>query len=68
MVVGGTGVNVSLPWYPGAPNAEIEPMFGNLGACVNDMFMGLFGSDVGMTMRAGRNTGTHASGVRGFCM
>jgi hypothetical protein len=34
---------------PAAPGVEVKPMFGNLGAFVNGtMFMGLFGSDVGV--------------------
>jgi hypothetical protein len=36
---------------PDAPGVEIKPMFGNLGAFVNgNMFMGLFGSDVGVKL------------------
>ena len=36
---------------PQAPHVEIKPMFGNLGAFVNgNMFMGLFGSDVGIKL------------------
>ena len=36
---------------PDAPHVEIKPMFGNLGAFVNgNMFMGLFGSDVGIKL------------------
>src|SRR5215467_14083949 len=36
---------------PEAPHVEIKPMFGNLGAFVNgNMFMGLFGSDVGIKL------------------
>src|SRR5690349_24427979 len=36
---------------PDAPQVEIKPMFGNLGAFVNgNMFMGLFGSDVGLKL------------------
>ena len=36
---------------PDAPQVEIKPMFGNLGAFVNgNMFMGLFGSDVGIKL------------------
>src|SRR5207342_2946046 len=36
---------------PRAPDVEIKPMFGNLGAFVNgNMFMGLFGSDVGIKL------------------
>ena len=33
------------------PEVEVKPMFGNLGAFVNgNMFMGLFGSDVGIKL------------------
>jgi len=36
---------------PDAPHVEVKPMFGNLGAFVNgNMFMGLFGSDVGIKL------------------
>jgi len=36
---------------PDAPRVQIKPMFGNLGAFVNgNMFMGLFGSDVGIKL------------------
>jgi TfoX/Sxy family transcriptional regulator of competence genes len=36
---------------PEAPGVEVRPMFGNLGAFVNgNMFMGLFGSDVGLKL------------------
>ena len=36
---------------PDAPDVEVKPMFGNLGAFVNgNMFMGLFGSDVGLKL------------------
>jgi TfoX/Sxy family transcriptional regulator of competence genes len=36
---------------PDEPNVESKPMFGNLGAFVNgNMFMGLFGSDVGVKL------------------
>lgn len=35
---------------PDDTGVEIKPMFGNLGAFVNgNMFMGLFGSDVGLS-------------------
>ena len=38
---------------PDAPHVEIKPMFGNLGAFVNgNMFMGLFGADVGVKLNA----------------
>lgn len=34
---------------PEAPNVEVKPMFGNLGAFVNgNMFAGLFGSSIGV--------------------
>jgi TfoX/Sxy family transcriptional regulator of competence genes len=40
---------------PAAPNVEVKPMFGNLGAFVNgNMFMGLFGADVGVRLPADR--------------
>jgi TfoX/Sxy family transcriptional regulator of competence genes len=36
---------------PDRPGVEVKPMFGNLGAFVNgNMFMGLFGSDVGVKL------------------
>ncbi|MGN6689108.1 MAG: TfoX/Sxy family protein [Actinomycetales bacterium] len=36
---------------PDDTGVEIKPMFGNLGAFVNgNMFMGLFGSDVGLKL------------------
>jgi hypothetical protein len=36
---------------PDHPAVEIKPMFGNLGAFVNgNMFMGLFGPDVGVKL------------------
>ncbi len=36
---------------PDAPGVEVKPMFGNLGAFVNgNMFMGLFGPDVGIRL------------------
>ena len=36
---------------PDAPNVEVKPMFGNLGAFVNgNMFAGLFGSDIGLKL------------------
>ena len=36
---------------PDEPGVEIKPMFGNLGAFVNgNMFMGLFGGDVGVRL------------------
>ena len=36
---------------PEEPGVEVKPMFGNLGAFVNgNMFMGLFGADVGVKL------------------
>jgi len=36
---------------PDDPRVEVKPMFGNLGAFVNgNMFMGLFGADVGIKL------------------
>ena len=36
---------------PDADGVEVKPMFGNLGAFVNgNMFMGLFGADVGLKL------------------
>src|SRR5215210_6962921 len=36
---------------PTESNVEVKPMFGNLGAFVNgNMFMGLFGSDIGVKL------------------
>jgi TfoX/Sxy family transcriptional regulator of competence genes len=38
---------------PDDPRVTVKPMFGNLGAFVNgNMFMGLFGSDVGVKLAA----------------
>ena len=36
---------------PSESNVDVKPMFGNLGAFVNgNMFMGLFGSDIGVKL------------------
>ena len=36
---------------PDEPNVEVKPMFGNLGAFVNgNMFMGIFGPQVGLKL------------------
>ncbi len=36
---------------PEQPGVEVKPMFGNLGAFANgNMFMGLFGADVGLKL------------------
>jgi len=38
---------------PDDPRVEVKPMFGNLGAFVNgNMFMGLFGPDIGLKLSA----------------
>jgi TfoX/Sxy family transcriptional regulator of competence genes len=38
---------------PDDPRVEVKPMFGNLGGFVNgNMFMGLFGSDIGVKLPA----------------
>lgn len=38
---------------PDDPRVEVKPMFGNLGAFVNgNMFMGLFGSQIGVKLAA----------------
>jgi TfoX/Sxy family transcriptional regulator of competence genes len=40
-----------LAMVPDDPRVEVKPMFGNLGAFVNgNMFMGLFGSDIGLKL------------------
>ena len=42
---------------PDDPRVEVRPMFGNLGAFVNgNMFMGLFGADVGVKLAPGDAT------------
>jgi len=39
---------------PDDPRVEVKPMFGNLGAFVNgNMFMGLFGSAIGVKLARG---------------
>ena len=49
---------------PDDPRVEIKPMFGNLGGFVNgNMFMGLFGADIGVKLDdAGRQTVTAQGG------
>ncbi len=42
---------------PDAPGVEVKPMFGNLGAFVNgNMFMGLFGADIGIKLPEAERT------------
>ena len=54
---------------PEDPRVEVKPMFGNLGAFVNgNMFMGLFGADVGVKLEAPdleRLTTEHGAGPFG---
>jgi TfoX/Sxy family transcriptional regulator of competence genes len=49
---------------PDDTRVEVKPMFGNLGAFVNgNMFMGLFGSDIGVKLTAAdQETLLHAGG------
>lgn len=48
---------------PPDPHVEVRPMFGNLGAFVNgNMFAGLFGSDVGVKLRAADQDALRAQG------
>ena len=60
-VIGGATMQIPKPTdadrerfhslVPEAPGVETKPMFGNLGAYVNgNMFMGLFGADVGVKL------------------
>ncbi len=48
---------------PDDPRVEVKPMFGNLGAFVNgNMFMGLFGADVGVKLEAADREALTAAG------
>jgi TfoX/Sxy family transcriptional regulator of competence genes len=48
---------------PEDPRVEVKPMFGNLGAFVNgNMFMGLFGSDIGVKVSSTDEERLRASG------
>jgi TfoX/Sxy family transcriptional regulator of competence genes len=48
---------------PDDPRVEVRPMFGNLGAFVNgNMFMGLFGSAIGLSLPADRAEALRAAG------
>src|SRR5258708_34812497 len=43
-----------LDLVPDDPRVEVKPMFGNLGAFVTgNMFMGLFGADIGVKLPEG---------------
>jgi TfoX/Sxy family transcriptional regulator of competence genes len=48
---------------PDDPRVEVKPMFGNLGAFVNgNMFMGLFGAQVGLKLDEGDRATLAAEG------
>ena len=48
---------------PDGPDVEVKPMFGNLGAFVNgNMFMGLFGSDIGVKVSSADEERLRAAG------
>ena len=52
---------------PTDPRVVIKPMFGNLGAFVQgNMFMGLFGSDVGVNLSATDQAEVRAAGGSSF--
>jgi TfoX/Sxy family transcriptional regulator of competence genes len=52
---------------PEDPRVEIKPMFGNLGAFVQgNMFMGLFGSDIGVKLTAADQDRVRAAGGTSF--
>jgi TfoX/Sxy family transcriptional regulator of competence genes len=48
---------------PSQSNVEVKPMFGNLAAFVNgNMFMGLFGSDIGVKLSPADQESVRAAG------
>jgi TfoX/Sxy family transcriptional regulator of competence genes len=48
---------------PSGPDIEIKPMFGNIAAFVNgNMFMGLFGSDIGVKLNSADQARLRESG------
>ena len=50
---------------PEAPDVEVKPMFGNLGAFVHgNMFMGLFGPDIGVKLPEGAAGAARGAGRR----
>jgi TfoX/Sxy family transcriptional regulator of competence genes len=57
-----------LSILPDAPDVEVRPMFGNLGAFVNrNMFAGLFGPVIGVRLSAADSTELRAvDGTGGF--
>jgi TfoX/Sxy family transcriptional regulator of competence genes len=49
------------------PRVEVKPMFGNLGAFVNgNMFMGIFGSDIGLKLPSSEQESLRAIGGHEF--
>jgi TfoX/Sxy family transcriptional regulator of competence genes len=52
---------------PDDPRVEVKPMFGNLGGFVNgNMFIGLFGSDIGVKLAPDDAAQLRATGGRPF--
>jgi TfoX/Sxy family transcriptional regulator of competence genes len=52
---------------PTDSRVEVKPMFGNLGAFVNgNMFMGLFGADIGVKLSGSDADALRAAGARPF--
>src|SRR5205809_6323268 len=52
---------------PDDPRVQVKPMFGNLGAFVNgNMFMGIFGADVGLKLPAADLQALQAAGGASF--
>ena len=48
---------------PDDPRVTVKPMFGNLGAFVNgNMFMGLFGSEIGVSLASAQADELRAAG------
>jgi len=52
---------------PNEANVEVKPMFGNVGAFVNgNMFMGLFGSEIGLKLSPADQRVVRAAGGGDF--
>ncbi|MDQ3811664.1 MAG: TfoX/Sxy family protein [Chloroflexota bacterium] len=52
---------------PNDDRVEVKPMFGNVGAFVNgNMFMGVFGPDIGLRLSASDQQALRAAGGRAF--
>jgi TfoX/Sxy family transcriptional regulator of competence genes len=52
---------------PDDPRVQVKPMFGNLGAFVNgNMFMGLYGSDIGLKLGPDDADALRAAGGTAF--